>query len=368
MTKVSMRLFKSALVAAGLTFLCGCSTQIIKTNSDKFPGLHPKFSPGKRTDVVIVHGMCSKSNKWFESHVNILSNKIVPIAPVRIIEGDALDGVQINRTKIESSLGILNLYGIVYSRANEASKRKLIEAKVPGKRAWTSKKIKAFALNDCLADVVAYRGSSGTKIRARVRQVLSDIQKERQNDGRETDRIVLISESLGSKIVRDSLLCDPDESAKKGISLLSNGDVFFMYANQVPFLDLWNDDHCDLPETNSTLISLGITQENSTGNFSDILRLFKEQSVSELTQANLDTPRHWVAFSDPNDILSYQLDINGYSDLNVTNVSLNNTTNWFGVYANPLKAHNGYRSNPRVQEMVLFGCLIKGNKCVVFSN
>lgn len=356
--------FVQIVMLVGISSMVGCSSKVIEieSNDERFPGFHPALSPGKQTDVLIVHGMCSKSDQWFADHVKEFSKTVKPIVPSEIIEGDVIDGIQLSEAVIESSSGVLNLYGVIYSGATENAKKGLTEAIVPGERAWINKNIKKFAMNDCLADVVTYIGPVGTKIRARIREILSDIQARRQ-EKREKDKVVLISESLGSKIVRDSLLCDPNESAADALKLLSNSDLFVMYANQIPFLDLASDENCDLSENNSTLSSFGLSEDEMTGDLSDVLRILNQPGVLGFAPEVAETPRHWVAFSDPNDILSYQLDISKYEDLKVTNVSLANTTNWFGFFANPSKAHNGYKSNSEVRKMILFGCTIKNNKC-----
>jgi hypothetical protein len=69
-----------------------------------------------------------------------------------------------------------------------------------------------------------------------------------------------------------------------------------------------------------------------------------------------------VAFTDPNDLLSYELRRENYREADAdphafrtTNVLYPNTPDWFGLFANPLPAHTGYSSNPEVLDLVVCG-------------
>ena len=144
-----------------------------------------------------------------------------------------------------------------------------------------------------------------------------------------------------------------------------------MYANQIPFLDLASHESCNVEPSANTFAAF-MDSETGRGDFSDILGLLSNDSFFEsqgLIQEDAVENRYWIAYSDPNDILSYRLDIDKYTDdgIEVTNVTVKNTRNWFGLFANPLKAHSGYRSNHTVKSMVLMGCLIDGNTCEVRS-
>lgn len=362
------------LLGLSFTSLVGCASVTVESNGTQFPGIHPAIS-NKNTDVILVHGMCRKDSTWFEEHVTELSSAIAGSQVKYIGLADNIitdDDLQVYHATVLTDSGSLNLYGIVYSNISEQQKTELKNAKVSGKQAWANRKIKNFSLNDCLADVVVYNGPSGKSIRSGVRSVLSQLNEDSDRD----DAVVLLSESLGSKIVRDSLLCDHDEEgvvalAKNGLSLLRRGEVFIMYANQIPFLDLASHESCNVEPSANTFAAF-MDSETGRGDFSDILGLLSNDSFFEsqgLIQEDAVENRYWIAYSDPNDILSYRLDIDKYTDdgIEVTNVTVKNTRNWFGLFANPLKAHSGYRSNHTVKSMVLMGCLIDGNTCEVRS-
>jgi hypothetical protein len=69
-----------------------------------------------------------------------------------------------------------------------------------------------------------------------------------------------------------------------------------------------------------------------------------------------------VAFSDPNDLLSYSLpkwydNLPMEANVRVTNVTVNNAMRWFGIIEDPTKAHTGYMNNPDVWKAISSGAL-----------
>ncbi len=363
-----------------LMSLFGCSSTMVESDKGMgFPGIHPKYSNASSTDILIVHGMCSKKDTWFKDHVNQLakaadSTNVEHIGKITIPDNNVNSDIHLYSAKIVTDSGDFNLYGILYSKAISDTKKDLENASVTGSRAYLNRKLKSFAMNNCLADVAAYNGAIGEDIRKGVRSVLSTLHDIR---GDKTGPLVLVSESLGSKVVRDALICDQDNARREeGFQLLSNSNVFVMYANQIPFLDLASDASCVInsrlaSELNASPgLNFNEQEQKLSGNFSDILRILNDRETAQTLDfaANQGPPKYWVAYSDPNDVLSYKLDMSKYGngdhgDFQVVNVSVKNATNWFGLLANPSKAHNGYRSNPKVQNMVLHGCLINDNKC-----
>jgi hypothetical protein len=64
-----------------------------------------------------------------------------------------------------------------------------------------------------------------------------------------------------------------------------------------------------------------------------------------------------VAFTDPNDLLSYRLLPARYAapDVAVADVLVSNDTTWLGWIENPLTAHLDYLANPDVATMIACG-------------
>ena len=64
-----------------------------------------------------------------------------------------------------------------------------------------------------------------------------------------------------------------------------------------------------------------------------------------------------VAFTDPNDLLSYRLMPWRYARPGVTvvDVLVSNDKTYFGLLENPLSAHTGYMKNPAVTKAIMCG-------------
>ena len=173
------------------------------------------------------------------------------------------------------------------------------------------------------------------------------------------DNYVLISHSLGSRITIDgmqriaSILASPEnnlpESKKinlstKAIEALQNKRIpIFMLSNQLPMLQLGRE----LPEVAGQEASF-CTPEGAN---------FKKRMVSETDI---------IAFSDPNDLLSYGIPpgfaekyIDSRLCARITNVNINiaKIMDAFGMtdLANPLQAHVGYDTDDRVIAMIARG-------------
>jgi hypothetical protein len=65
-----------------------------------------------------------------------------------------------------------------------------------------------------------------------------------------------------------------------------------------------------------------------------------------------------IAFSDPNDLLSYPIPmaVRGFEDMRLVNVDLH-VAKWsfLGVFTNPIQAHEGYWTDPAVVHLIACG-------------
>jgi hypothetical protein len=170
------------------------------------------------------------------------------------------------------------------------------------------------------------------------------------------DEFVFISHSLGSRITIDgitrivSMLESPEKKStlhtidKATREALQKKHVqIFMLSNQLPMLQLGRE----LPE------ATGQRADYCNANGSKYRsRLFDETSI--------------VAFSDPNDLLSYAIPHDfseKYLDsrlcINVTNININvaKVFDAFGLgkMANPMEAHVGYSKDDRVVALIAKG-------------
>jgi hypothetical protein len=64
-----------------------------------------------------------------------------------------------------------------------------------------------------------------------------------------------------------------------------------------------------------------------------------------------------VAFTDPNDLLTYRLLPARYAapDVAVADVLVSNARTWLGLLENPMAAHLDYLANPHVGELIACG-------------
>jgi hypothetical protein len=173
------------------------------------------------------------------------------------------------------------------------------------------------------------------------------------------DNYVIISHSLGSRIVIDgtqriaSMLATPEKHfgsnkkytlSTKAILALQNKRIpFFMLSNQLPMLQLGRE----LPEV------AGQEASYCDPKGAD----YKKRMLSET---------EIIAFSDPNDLLSYGIPpgfaekyIDSRLCAKITNVNINiaKVMDAFGMtdLANPLEAHVGYDQDDRVVAMIARG-------------
>ena len=169
------------------------------------------------------------------------------------------------------------------------------------------------------------------------------------------DNFAFVSHSLGSRITIDGLqrladlMSDPKSDSflpgrARGKQLLQEKTTqIFMLSNQLPILQLGRE----LPKYVGTKEDYCSAEGNHHS-----FRLFKKTSL--------------VAFSDPNDILSYAIPHDfktKYLDARLcftaTNISINvaKIMDLFGLgtFANPLEAHLGYDKDDRVIAMIANG-------------
>ena len=169
------------------------------------------------------------------------------------------------------------------------------------------------------------------------------------------ENVMFITHSLGSKILMDSISLDADNvseavaassadtALKEEIRKLQNKEItVFMLANQLPILQIGHP----LPKVHNRLNAYCSRHGEKYGQ-----RLFKAVNI--------------VAFSDPNDILSYAVPqefVDKYIDSRicprVTNVSVNVAPeiSAFGIgFVNPVTAHTAYDNSPKVINLITEG-------------
>jgi hypothetical protein len=247
-------------------------------------------------------------------------------------------------------------------------------------RASVNSAAKQFA-NNALTDPLAFIGDRGADIRGSVGQALCWALSARWDDlppltegqrcensplyGERVaiDEVVIASHSLGSRASVDALQDAArvlDRSGANGAqagqfaAALRNKEVtLFMLSNQLPLLESGQPNQ---EVTNAMAEFCGPNAPQADGRF--------------LKQLNM------IAFTDPNDILSYpvpQFWARKYLDsrlcTNVRNVTINianvRRLPVIGTFADPLTAHTGYDSDPRVAQLMASGIGNAGTDALV---
>lgn len=188
------------------------------------------------------------------------------------------------------------------------------------------------------------------------KQAVCEMSTYEEIDGLANQKVMFITHSLGSKILMDTITNLADNISAQDIHLLSSATpvgkaaqklqnkeiTLYMLANQLPILQL---DH-PLPKVHNQINAYCSPKGKKYGE-----RLFKGVNI--------------VAFSDPNDILSYAIPqdfVDEYIDSRicplVTNVSVNVAPeiSAFGVgIVNPVAAHTQYDNNQKVIDLITHG-------------
>lgn len=268
---------------------------------------------------------------------------------------------------------VLNLFELSWDRATERLQKVLLELddkyleKVKGSknrekdRVMVNRWLKKF-VNMKLGDPAIYIGDYGQSIRQIVADGLSKIATAAGMQG--NYKYSIVSDSLGSRVIFDALGCAHDatgceqthrmfKSRKENINILKNIESatsqVFMNANQLPFLALGN-----------------VKAPNHYDTETMWLNRFPCEGGGPLPIKKA-VPIKIVAFTDPNDALSYHLTdrfrkkcvhLSGKQGRSVEfiNVRLSNVKWHFGIFANPNKAHSGgFRTNDKAIDLLVNG-------------
>jgi hypothetical protein len=417
-----------------LGLLCGCalpyrSPQFLPASAD-FPGIYDALSESKdkSVDVVMVHGMCTHDASWVtDTNVALaaalgmtLDTKTeFPVAIGNSADDNPSHVAQLFSHKITGSGYTVNTYAILWSPISDGAKDKLcydVSAGnascaaasgnySTGKRVWINRMAKEDLLDNCLADAVYYAGDSGRKLlQSAIREGIStalfgdatdqcgvSASRKRKEKTRPEDRspLIFITESLGSKMLFDTLVNTANSCHAAGhiefAQELQRPIEVFMAANQLPILSL-----ADTPRVSKSVIhDLGgndaarISTESVDvlGPVVDVLSLSATGGIPTQAQrraatkfpsqsTSLPTLKWVVAFSDPNDVLSYALrpfacrnastcvDKKG---IDFSDVLVSNDWSYFFSFENPYSAHTQYLSrtalgtNQDVTKMIVCG-------------
>jgi hypothetical protein len=344
-------------------------------------------APGKVTKVLMVHGI-SRHTPGYSARLQ--ANMALALGMNATSEG--YKEIHLRRSDFTDDrgemtpLGVLRVtrhanledgremlfYELTWSEVTEGARAALsFDEGLGYRRADVNRMIKSF-FNATVSDLMVYRGYGQPKITGAVGQAVcwtflggwDDLPGDggahvctyggpRMLEAVARDDYFFVSHSLGSRIVVDTLAmavtrsqearATHDPKAGAVFDLLRHKDItVYMLSNQLP------------------LLQLGIAQEGVFGAEGRYCGPGAARPDERVFQ-RLDL----VAFSDPNDVLSYSLPP-GYAQryidsrlcAQVVNVDLNVTPvqSAFGVgFANPAAAHGGYQSSGRVADLIAHG-------------
>jgi hypothetical protein len=350
--------------------LAGCSTPyrppVVVYDSDNFPGINDMIRENAQRplDVLLVHGMCTHDSKWAHRAIdgiakNIDSRYVAP--PPGAEQAARPDEIQIIAQTSQLAGSTVRMNALVWSPLTSAFKQQLADDSTgdytdcskPGNTEKTCKprrsrfngQLKDGLLNDCLADALIYQGHYEA-MRLQMAQTLKKVLEPTADNQGKT--LVLISESLGSKILFDALIYMVAQNDDARMHSLAAGaldqlGVVFMGANQLPMLQFAD------PGAPAKAFAASTTQGDS---LAGLLQAWRQRPGPKFID-HLAI----VAITDPNDLLSYRLLRSQYNspDVAIANVLVSNQSTWLGLLEEPYGAHTTYLDNPDVNRLIMSG-------------
>lgn len=343
-----MKFVVAALIITVLILMMSCSTPyrkpLLDPDDSTFDGVTSIIDRDGRVDVLSVHGMCTHGDEWVEKTVDRIASHL-PNWSSSDTKKKNVDDVLVHITDFRSQDGnsVLRNFSIVWSGLTTPIKQELCydssvvtasclksAISYDRTRASLNSELKSKLLNDCFSDAVIYLGPAGPEIRHSLARAIDFVSTYDESD--EDQQVVLISESLGSKILADALLQDAPNKENR-LEFFAPTELVFMAANQIPLLELADDVEDKDSQYGSSFEQFLLSAQE--------LRLDKEALSLQV-----------IAFTDPNDLLSYEL---RPSLIPTTNVIVSNDKTWFGLLERPDVAHQGYLDNDAVWKLIMCG-------------
>jgi hypothetical protein len=375
---------RTLLLAACLCFLSACSTPYKTPAFDARPGT-PRAFPGAADllrkegtlDVLLVHGMCTHDAEWASGaardlYANMGGDPVhvqLHAAPV------GKTGIILFQQTLPLPAGSLRLNALLWSPLTTSLKGDLcydqtsksalcpaVEATkaFPYDRARFNQMTKDNLINDCLADAMIYQGKPRIEINERIQAAL--LQAVNTTGGRPATAdasgpqnripVMVITDSVGSKITFDAiykLATGPGKDGKTaGIALFNRTALVFMRANQMPILAL-----ADKPLDGT------VSAERQDAGFpTDPIQALIQRRNAEPGESRTRSVPTVVAFSDPNDLLSYPLARSPFAAgaaYPIIDVIVSNATSYLGLVELPNAAHLDYARTAAVRRLIACG-------------
>ena len=381
-------------VALLLIAAAGCAKQyetaIIEDSNPQtggqFAGLAGALEKNSSISVFWTHGMCSHDDGWVNKRSNllreVLSAEMTEIGPQPAAYSKTDDeprDAYVRSRRFVAAGKTLDVRFMVWSPLTKPYKANLYfdapqskdhpKGEFPYERAKLNGQLKVGLMNDCLVDAVVYSGPNGNSIRVAMRKAVcgamgGQLEGEdfcRFPDALPNTPLIFVSESLGSKFLLDALRAlrnSADQKSRSGLpsqlqafdARLADLQIMFMLANQVPLLDQADGDKATPSQAGrGSVYSLLDMRNAATTNMQIMSR-----------RPPTREPLLIVAFTDPNDLLSYRLDLKKLhnvqsSNTRLINVISSNAGTLLGYVEHPADAHCGYEWNHEVVDILVNG-------------
>src|SRR5438067_11294750 len=334
-----------APLALSLILLTACSTPyrpaVVVRDSAPFAGIAGVIAAdtARPVDVILVHGICTHDTSWADKAIDQVAGIVDTHAPPA--KAAAGGGIQVVESTRQVAGGTVRFHAIVWSALTANLKHQLdydntgtptdcaVDTVCKPQRAKYNGIVKDWLLNDCLSDAMIYEGVSHEAIRDAMVDTLSRVIEANPNDA---GTLVVVAQSLGSKILFDALSAmlesNQPHTQAMGQQEARRLGLIFMAGNQMPILGL----------AEQSMVARAMPAQDALQRFLDLRRRQAAPRAGTVSRLGV------VAFTDPNDLLSYRLLPARYAapDVAVADVLVSNARNWLGLLENPLTAHMNY--------------------------
>ena len=315
---------------------------------------------GTALHLVWVHGMCTHELNWATDRAMRIATALGGAA-TQTGAVEETGGLTRILYQIRTRGGDFDATFVLWSPMTRTFKRTL-DFDAPGsdratsfayQRASLNGSLKTELVNDCLSDAVVYSGQHGDVIRAAMKLAVCHELGGTPATGQPCDLtnagperpIVVITESLGSKVLFDAAKAvyhdvGPDPAARAAMNhRFASIQTIYLMANQIPLLDIASP----MPPMSSLDEMVGMMH---TG----------RMAMAPERAAAMAAPTV-VAFTDPNDLLSYRLlpPVVDLASARLINVIVSNAATWLRSLERPDIAHCGYTLNRTVMGLIAQG-------------
>ena len=368
-----------------------------KISGKSFAGMQSSLDlPGDTVKVLMVHGVgthvpgySTQFQEKLAAELN-LTVKSSHYKEINLVNKEMpekkLGKLRVRRLLNEGQNEEMLFYELTWSEITNPEKEKIkydTSGEYSYDRAEVNQMLKQFS-NDTSPDPMVYLGSGHEEMLASFRTAFCwmvgrdwDDLPERSSDQCVIDKqaikylpedhYAIVSHSLGSRIVMDGM-----QSIANRVTKIANGDPtsaesqfikgfqkkripFYLMSNQLPLLEVGQNPPEVINQKDQYCIPGGEHYDQ---------RLVDKTSI--------------MAFSDPNDLLSYAIPqqfVQSHLDsrlcAEVTNININvaHVIDMFGMgnFANPLTAHTGYESDDRVVALIAKGIGTKNTADIVIE-